>query len=266
MKKLQNRLLALLLIFSLVACGSAGDWQTQYDLGVRYLSDGNYEEAIIAFNAAIEIDPKQETTYLALADAYVGLGDYEQARQVLLDAQALLGQTQGLADKLAELGYEHLSAGFEADGMSVLADGLSVRATGSRSATITIDGLTLPDSYLVNRSDSMVDMAEYDWQVRMYTPSNGFSASSTWWAFEPGENRTVSLDEMQHSLWALSDNGGEWIADVTMSHTGSSISWTFTVPDGYEFDFSDVERYEVHIQSDPQSPCIIKFYTLTSGE
>ena len=34
-------------------------WQEQYDLGVRYLSDGNYEDAIIAFTAAIEIDPKK---------------------------------------------------------------------------------------------------------------------------------------------------------------------------------------------------------------
>lgn len=29
-------------------------WQEQYDLGLRYLSEGNYEEAIIAFTAAIE--------------------------------------------------------------------------------------------------------------------------------------------------------------------------------------------------------------------
>lgn len=38
-------------------------WQEQYDLGVRYLNDGNYEEAIIAFTAAIEIDPKKPQAY-----------------------------------------------------------------------------------------------------------------------------------------------------------------------------------------------------------
>lgn len=67
MKHLIGILLTLLVILS--ACGqSAADlgsgdsstfsWQDQYDLGMRYLSEGNYEEAIVAFTAAIEIDPK----------------------------------------------------------------------------------------------------------------------------------------------------------------------------------------------------------------
>lgn len=44
---------------------------SQYDLGIRYLSEGNYEEAIIAFSAAIKIDPKQASAYIARGDAYV---------------------------------------------------------------------------------------------------------------------------------------------------------------------------------------------------
>ena len=39
-------------------------WQEQYDLGVRYLAEGNYEEAIIAFTAAIEIDPNRVEAYM----------------------------------------------------------------------------------------------------------------------------------------------------------------------------------------------------------
>ena len=48
----------------------APSWQTQYDLGVRYLSEGNYEEAIIAFTAAIEIESKRAESYLGRAQAY----------------------------------------------------------------------------------------------------------------------------------------------------------------------------------------------------
>ena len=55
----------------------------QYDLGVRYLSDGNYDEAIIAFTAAIEIDARTADAYLGLADAYVGAGDMEMAMATL---------------------------------------------------------------------------------------------------------------------------------------------------------------------------------------
>lgn len=60
-------------------------WQEQYNLGIRYLSDGNYEEAIIAFTAAIEIDPKQAPAYVGRGDAYVGLGKTEEE---LTSAQA----------------------------------------------------------------------------------------------------------------------------------------------------------------------------------
>ena len=70
------------------------DWQTQYDLGVRYLSEGNYQEAILAFEAAIEIDPKQETIYLKYAEAYTQQGD---------DASALRVLTRGVRETQSEL-------------------------------------------------------------------------------------------------------------------------------------------------------------------
>ena len=79
--------LVLLVILLLCGCGEAPKtWQEEYDLGVRYLSEGNYEEAILAFEAAIEIDPKAPGAYLALANAYVGQGDYENAGSVLTRA------------------------------------------------------------------------------------------------------------------------------------------------------------------------------------
>ena len=67
MKRFFYILLAALLLLTLAACSKAPEaepadeapgWQAKYDLGVRYLSEGKYEEAILAFTAAIEIDPK----------------------------------------------------------------------------------------------------------------------------------------------------------------------------------------------------------------
>ena len=70
MKRFFYILLAALLRLTL-----APGWQAKYDLGVRYLSEGNYEEAIIAFTAAIEIEPKQAELYLYRARAYNAIGD-----------------------------------------------------------------------------------------------------------------------------------------------------------------------------------------------
>lgn len=86
MKRMTYIVLALVLL--LCSCGqpsttgenknTAPTWQEQYDLGVRYLSEGNYEEAIIAFTAAIEIDPKQAEAYVGRGDAYIGQGETEE--------------------------------------------------------------------------------------------------------------------------------------------------------------------------------------------
>ena len=43
MKRVFSLLLVLALTLSLAACGGKGGWQEQYDLGQKYLTDGNYE-------------------------------------------------------------------------------------------------------------------------------------------------------------------------------------------------------------------------------
>ena len=76
----------LVICMMLSSCGGQSTesaWQEQYDLGIRYLSDGNYEEAIIAFTAAIEIDPKRAETYEGLANAYIAAGDEDAALAIL---------------------------------------------------------------------------------------------------------------------------------------------------------------------------------------
>ena len=103
MKKRICDLLLLCLVLSMAACAKAPTWQEQYDLGVRYLSEGNYQEAIIAFTAAIEIDPKQENAYIGLADAYIGAGDTEKAVEVLEKAVEAIGETDKLTDTISAL-------------------------------------------------------------------------------------------------------------------------------------------------------------------
>lgn len=58
-------------------------FEEQVNLGNRYLEEQDYEAAVVAFNKAIEIDPRQPDVYLKLAEAYVVLTDYENAVQTL---------------------------------------------------------------------------------------------------------------------------------------------------------------------------------------
>lgn len=82
--KFKIALCITIVIFLLAACGEkTPTWQEQYDLGVRYLSEGDYEEAIIAFTAAIEIDSRRADAYVSLAETYRIQGDYDKMLEIL---------------------------------------------------------------------------------------------------------------------------------------------------------------------------------------
>lgn len=105
MKKITAWLTVVALVLGLCACSAKVvklTWQEQYDLGVRYLSEGNYQEAILTFTAAIEIDPKKAETYEKLADAYLALSETDSALQTLRDGLAATGDAQ-LQARIGEL-------------------------------------------------------------------------------------------------------------------------------------------------------------------
>lgn len=90
MKETKMLCILLMLLGLLSACSAhsqgvaetaAPTWQSQYDLGVRYLSNGNYEEAILAFTAAIEIDPKNAEIYEHRGNAYWELAQSAQGSE-----------------------------------------------------------------------------------------------------------------------------------------------------------------------------------------
>lgn len=177
MKRIYALILALCLSLSLVGCGqkvTAPTWQEQYDLGIRYLSEGNYEEAIIAFTAAIEIEPKQASAYVGRGDAYAGIdgteanltaaiADYEQA--ITLDgtvAEAyrkaaeiyvLLGDSDSAIDMVKR--------GVEATGDADLQAYLDELTRSMPLTVLTYQAAYRPDGTLVNCRNYYYDEQGY---------------------------------------------------------------------------------------------------------
>ena len=63
----------------------------ELDLGNKFLSEGKYEEAILAFENVIEIDPKNIEARMSLADTYIKTGELEKAQtrlQEVVDIKA----------------------------------------------------------------------------------------------------------------------------------------------------------------------------------
>ena len=89
-------LLAALLLLTLAACAKtpaaelttepadeAPDWQTKYDLGVRYLSEGKYEEAFWPLRRRLRLIPSGRKPSWAVATPMKSLLIWSGLRQTI---------------------------------------------------------------------------------------------------------------------------------------------------------------------------------------
>ncbi|MBD5461268.1 MAG: tetratricopeptide repeat protein [Lachnospiraceae bacterium] len=95
----------LIIILAVVFVSGNGDakkLRERLDLGQKYLSELEYDQAVAVFTEAIAIDPKSTDAYMGLAEAYIGLGDVEAARKALEEGYTATGDER-LRERLEEL-------------------------------------------------------------------------------------------------------------------------------------------------------------------
>lgn len=96
-------------------------YQKQMDLGQHYLEEEDYEAAVAAFSKAIEINPRQADSYLALADTYIEQGDRDSALMILQTGLEEADDGTSIQNKIKELesgnnGNADVSPGQENEG------------------------------------------------------------------------------------------------------------------------------------------------------
>ena len=77
------------ILFLLAGCqkSAAEQLKEQLELGQNYLLEMNYEEAVVAFSKAIELDPKSLEAYEGLTNVYIAQGQYDEAYVVFSQAE-----------------------------------------------------------------------------------------------------------------------------------------------------------------------------------
>lgn len=73
---------------------NSGREENMLELGQRYLDELDYEQAVVCFEAYLEIDPQSVEAYLGLAEAYEGLENYEKALAVLAEGYMVTGDAR----------------------------------------------------------------------------------------------------------------------------------------------------------------------------
>ena len=172
----------------LVSCaGQSGStrntWQEQYDLGVRYLVEGNYEEAIIAFTAAIEIDPNRAEAYMGRGDAYDGSGETEEnLTAALADYETAVALDETLVDAWLRLAEVYISRGDYDMALEVLYSGIESTGGVAEITERIQEVMSMQDGFY--NSDEFVPMEEIS--VELYETITTYIA-----AFETGSPTTI---------------------------------------------------------------------------
>ena len=140
-----KRLICIFLIAAilLIACGTGKSgltWQEQYDLGMQYLTEGDYEEAIVAFTAAIEIYPNQALAYVGRGDAYILSGETnDQITAAEADYLTALELDSAAADVYGKLADVYLLLGDSEKALQILQQGADI--TGDEELLIRLEEL-----------------------------------------------------------------------------------------------------------------------------
>ncbi len=117
-------LLAVIIIALNVFGDSDRKLQEQLDLGAKYLEEMDYERALVAFNAALEIEPKNADAYLGIVEVYIRTNDFEAALEYAQEGYEVTGDER-LKEKIdmiesgdifASNGWRMKMSGYDGEG------------------------------------------------------------------------------------------------------------------------------------------------------
>lgn len=70
------------------------------DLGQKYLLEEDYEQAVVAFDKVIEIEPMNVDAYVGKAEAYIGMDHYDMAIEALEEGYQITKKDEKIEDNL----------------------------------------------------------------------------------------------------------------------------------------------------------------------
>jgi len=203
------------------------------DLGEKYLLDMNYEQALVQFVNAIEIEPKNARAYIGAAKAYMGMGDTSSAITVLqrgLAASPDKAEITAMLDELTKPIEPEDSAPVTMDqivgvyhGANVAPDSHSWIYTISvfESANGTLEAIVDCIADTINNSSSRPGPGAWRSSVDYNTSSNTYSIRFQEWIHDPGWAEETYIN------CVLSDNGNTLTCLMTATTWSGTINFKF---------------------------------------
>ncbi len=159
----------------------------------RYLSEMNYEQAVIEFKNILKIEPMNVDAYMGLVDAYIGMGDKEKALEVLREGLEKTGDTT-LQAKIDELTKPAESSSSSS----------SVQTSSSTTSDTTSEPVEQPN-------DEPKVTREYDEENRLVwedaTSPDGTITTTNYGEYQDEEGNVTGWGVMDKTVDRLDENG-----------------------------------------------------------
>ena len=137
-------------------------------LGERYLLEMQFEQALVQFLAVIEIEPNNVRAYLGAAEAFVGLGQTENARNILREGYEQTGSYE-IRDKLIELAPDFTAGDVYVDAErdeEIQANEYAEGDYYEYAATNNESNAAVGEAYNLNISvGEIIQFGPYNWRV-----------------------------------------------------------------------------------------------------
>ncbi|OIJ21743.1 hypothetical protein BKP45_03330 [Anaerobacillus alkalidiazotrophicus] len=187
--------LAALLLLLFLGLGSyftvkvvqSGTITEQLDLGNKFYSEGDYEEAIIAFEKVLDIDPRHTDARIGLAKSLVALDRTPEAERVIHEGISIKPKEPKFYSFLADL---YISEGRIEEAIAVLDDGID--STNDQSLVSQRNEL---DSNIKLVAERTIIQIGYDTIVQLVhvdEEDNETILKASEWSLNPDDIATIS--------------------------------------------------------------------------
>lgn len=152
---------ALVLLAAVITCmlvfgDSDGKLQEQLDLGAKYLEEMDYEQALVAFHAALEIEPMNADAYLGIVEVYIRTNEFETALEYAKEGYEVTGDER-LKEKIdmiesgdifASNGWCMKMSGYDGQGNLVFWHEYTYNLQGQQASVAKFNAQGVQEQYL----------------------------------------------------------------------------------------------------------------------
>ena len=136
----------------------------------------------------------------------------------------------------------------EGDMFTLSGEFLDVSVQDDKKVTITVSGLQMKDTYIVNTTSEETGIASYHWGVELADGKNSYRVETDSRMEDSEQKGALAPNNLNHEIIRrVTETQYDQIrgVDIEMTYSADSITWNYTMNSQMPFDFQNIEKVSV---------------------